>query len=216
MNSFLSKSSMHSFNNKDLRTRAVKVINGRILRNHTFVNEDLWIKGGRIIDPQCRFWDAQRSGELEPADEVIDARGAIVAPGFIDIQINGAFGIDFSDPCITKEEVDFVAANLVRYGVTGFLPTVVSSQPNVYRTVTKILEPKPFVAETSQPNVPDLVVPSKRAFGMGVLADPTSKGAINLGIHLEGPFMNKKQKGAHEVAAIAAPKTGYDALVVRR
>ncbi|KAI8967293.1 hypothetical protein BDF20DRAFT_908495 [Mycotypha africana] len=73
--------------------KITKIINARILRDHEIVNDSyLWIQDGKIIDAFNSFFKYNR----EP-DEIIDAQGAIVAPGFIDLQINGAFGIDFSD-----------------------------------------------------------------------------------------------------------------------
>src|SRR5688500_5699857 len=49
-----------------------------------------------------------------------------LAPGFTDLQLNGAFGHDFtSDPSTSWE----VAAQLPRYGVTAFLPTIITSPP---------------------------------------------------------------------------------------
>jgi N-acetylglucosamine-6-phosphate deacetylase len=39
-----------------------------------------------------------------------------VSAGFIDIQLNGAFGIDFSNPDITPEKIDEVARGLLQYG----------------------------------------------------------------------------------------------------
>lgn len=48
--------------------------------------------------------------------QVIDAKNCIVSPGFIDIQINGAYGYDFSDPTITLEQVYHVTRNLLAVG----------------------------------------------------------------------------------------------------
>lgn len=45
---------------------------------------DVWVQGGKIIEPLKLFYQEKRS-----ADTTIDCRGLIVAPGFIDIQING-------------------------------------------------------------------------------------------------------------------------------
>ena len=61
------------------------------------------------------------------ADEVINARNRIVCPGFIDIQINGAFGYDFSDPSITKEQINHVCRNLLSSGCTAICPTIITS-----------------------------------------------------------------------------------------
>jgi len=54
----------------------------------------------------------------------LDATGLTVVPGFIDIQINGAFGSDFTeDPDAIWE----VGARLPETGVTAFCPTIITS-----------------------------------------------------------------------------------------
>jgi len=52
-----------------------------------------------------------------------------IVPGLVDIQLNGAFGVDFSDP---SADVGGAATSLPSTGVTAFLPTVVSSGPEAY------------------------------------------------------------------------------------
>ena len=56
-------------------------------------------------------------------------RVPVIAPGLIDIQINGAFGQDFSDP---HSDLGIVCRSLPQHGVTAFLPTVVSSARDRY------------------------------------------------------------------------------------
>src|SRR5438132_886202 len=61
-----------------------------------------------------------------PGARRLPADGLLLAPGFIDLQINGAFGSDFTaEPSAIWE----VGARLPEYGVTAFLPTVVTSPP---------------------------------------------------------------------------------------
>ena len=55
---------------------------------------------------------------------MIDAAGQIVAPGFIDLQLNGALGDDFTED---PETIWRVAAALPQWGVTAFLPTIITS-----------------------------------------------------------------------------------------
>lgn len=47
--------------------------------------EDLWVREGRVLDPEKLFFEERRV-----ADERRDCGGCILAPGFIDVQINGA------------------------------------------------------------------------------------------------------------------------------
>lgn len=115
--------------------KITKIINGRLLRNHEIVeNSYIYIQDGKIIDAFHSFFDEQR----EP-DHIIDAKGAIVSPGFIDLQINGAFGIDFSDYEGSEEklakDIAIVANGLLQNGCTAFCPTVVTSAPEVYSKV---------------------------------------------------------------------------------
>lgn len=63
-----------------------KFINCRILKNHQLLNDQLWVKDGIIIDPHEAFY----TKKLVPLN-VIDCKGAILSPGFIDLQINGMY-----------------------------------------------------------------------------------------------------------------------------
>jgi N-acetylglucosamine-6-phosphate deacetylase len=72
---------------KRKRPEAGKVIqfwNCRLLRNHKLIEDDLWIRDGIILDPYVVFFDENVS-----ADVKIDCKGLIIAPGYIDVQING-------------------------------------------------------------------------------------------------------------------------------
>ncbi|XP_058129812.1 N-acetylglucosamine-6-phosphate deacetylase isoform X1 [Anopheles ziemanni] len=139
--------------------------NCRILRNHQLVQDDLWVRDGKIIDPEKVFFD-----EKGQADVQIDCQGAIVAPGFIDLQINGGYGVDFSFDVQTVElGVAKVAKGLLAHGVTSFCPTLVTSPPETYHSVL--------------PKIP------RSAGG--------HHGATVLGCHVEGPFINTNKKGAH-------------------
>uniref|UniRef100_A0A3Q1B018 N-acetylglucosamine-6-phosphate deacetylase n=1 Tax=Amphiprion ocellaris TaxID=80972 RepID=A0A3Q1B018_AMPOC len=140
-------------------------INCRILRDHKLQREDLWVREGRILDPEKLFFD-----ELGYADERVDCEGSIIAPGFIDVQINGGYGIDFSR---VSEDVSggvsFVAKKILEHGVTSFCPTLVTSPAAIYHKV-----------------LPQVKVHNGGQHGAGVL-----------GFHLEGPFISAEKKGAH-------------------
>ncbi len=107
--------------------------------------------------------------------QTIDASGLLLTPGFIDLQINGAFGHDFnSDPA----SIWPAAAKLPRYGVTAFLPTIITS---------------PLETVTAAQDV------------MAGSAPVPVEGAAPLGLHLEGPFLNPEKRGAHNPAYLRKP-----------
>lgn len=122
------------------KPRITKFTNCRLVTpNNRLVEQDLWVDSlsGKILQDQVAFYELH----LSP-DEVIDLGGRILAPGLIDVQLNGAQGFDFSVPQSTKEEYDeglrMVNRGLARTGVTAYLPTVVSSTPEVYWKVCPV------------------------------------------------------------------------------
>ncbi|XP_043468812.1 N-acetylglucosamine-6-phosphate deacetylase [Leptopilina heterotoma] len=140
--------------------------NCRILRNGQILMEDLWVRDGKIIDPEKIFYDEQ----IIP-DYVIDCQDALISPGYIDLQVNGGFGVDFSHNIDNVEVgINKVAKNLLEHGVTAFCPTIVTSSKETYRKVL------PKITRTNG----------------GI------SGAAILGVHVEGPFISPRKKGAHE------------------
>lgn len=69
---------------------------------------------------------------LESVEEQITspAQGTFVAPGFIDIQVNGYAGVDFCDPKAPFEAIDYAIEVLLSKGVTRFFPTVITNSPS--------------------------------------------------------------------------------------
>lgn len=122
-------------------TYITKFTNCRVLKHDTpdLIEQDLWIdsRSGKILRDQVAFYELH----LAP-DEVIDLGGRILAPGLIDVQLNGAQGFDFSVPQGSRELYDdglrLVNRGLAVTGVTSYLPTVVSSTPEVYWEVCPV------------------------------------------------------------------------------
>ncbi|KAJ5449719.1 N-acetylglucosamine-6-phosphate deacetylase [Penicillium daleae] len=168
--------------------RITKFTNCRLVRGSSLVEQDLWIDSltGKILKDQEAFYELH----LSP-DEIIDLGGRILAPGLIDTQLNGAQGFDFSVPCASKNEYDqglrLVNQGLARTGVTSYLPTIVSSTPEVYWQVLPSLGP---TAATHRPQ----------------------DGAESLGAHVEGPFINPNRNGVHKPDVLRAAQT-YDDLL---
>jgi len=64
-----------------------------------------------------------QSGELTTGNPVY------IAPGFIDDQINGYAGIDFSGDNFSPDDLYKAATEIWKTGVTTFLPTLVTNRP---------------------------------------------------------------------------------------
>jgi N-acetylglucosamine-6-phosphate deacetylase len=58
--------------------------NCQILHDHAIITEDFWVRDGKIVDPEKVFFDEKISADVQ-----IDCKGALIAPGFLDLQING-------------------------------------------------------------------------------------------------------------------------------
>lgn len=109
----------------------------------------------------------------------------VLAPGLIDLQVNGYFGVDLAD--VDPGGWGHIAARLPETGVTAFLPTFVSAP------------------------VPVLAAALRRATE---LVPKIDGGARVLGVHVEGPFLSPRRKGAHEEAWLVDPDPeSVDALV---
>lgn len=106
-----------------------------------------------------------------------DYSGCIISPGFIDIHIHGGWGYDFIDADISGIKV--VADNLIKHGITGFLPTLSCAPINIL-----IKSIKTIIAAISE-----------------------LKSSKILGINIEGPFLNKKMKGGLNDKYILLPNT---------
>ncbi|HEU4835269.1 MAG TPA: N-acetylglucosamine-6-phosphate deacetylase [Pyrinomonadaceae bacterium] len=126
-----------------------------VLPDREAKNASVLIAGGKIA-----------SLETESADEVIDLSGTILLPGFIDVHIHGAVGIDVMEA--TPDGLREVSNYLASQGVTSWLPTLVPGSDENYASVA---------AAVSE-----------------CLHD--GEGARVLGLHYEGPFVNTAQCGA--------------------
>jgi len=103
------------------------------------IAQDLWVSSltGKIVRSQEVFY-----GQNATPDATIDLGGRIISPGLIDVQLNGAFGFNFSqipeEPLSYGKTLRQMNKLLVQTGVTSYLPTVTSSEKDVYHLVRSI------------------------------------------------------------------------------
>ena len=129
----------------------------------------------------------------------------ILSPGFIDLQINGCHGIDFSNPSLSQEDVIQVMEVLPMYGVTSFCPTIISSSRKLYRRNIDIIGNLCFQHQNDGQggNNDDDDDSSDCDHGQNGEYNNNNKGGAKiLGLHLEGPFFAKSKKGAHDAKFI--------------
>jgi len=158
------------------------LVNGRIFGAQGWLTAHaVLITDGRITgllpedDAQVRAAVAAR--------EAHDLQGALLLPGFIDLQVNGGGGVLFNDEP-TVEGIRAIGAAHRRHGTTGFLPTLISDDPSVVaRAIAAVQE----------------------AIAQGV------PGVM--GIHIEGPYLNQLRKGVHNPALIRPADTDIVALL---
>jgi N-acetylglucosamine-6-phosphate deacetylase len=107
----------------------------------------------------------------KPHGTTRDLGGGLLAPGYIDVQVNGGGGVLFNDDP-TPEGIAAIAAAHRAYGTVGLLPTLVTDAREVMEAA---------IAATRE---------ARRAT------------PATLGVHLEGPFLDPRRKGAHELKYI--------------
>jgi len=105
---------------------------------------------------------------------------AAIFPGFVDLQVNGFLGVDFSSPDLTADDFRRACRAVLEAGTAAFLPTMITSPMDVYRRNLALM------AEIS--------------------ASPEFRGRV-LGLHLEGPFISAQPGavGAHHAGWVRAP-----------
>src|ERR671913_1567440 len=84
-----------------------------------------------VVVREGRIVNLERSPRPEDLPEDSREFTGLLCPGFIDLQINGAFGADIGPDA---EAIRTLVAKLPTTGVTSFLPTLISSPPERYET----------------------------------------------------------------------------------
>lgn len=135
---------------------AAKVFDGkRLLIDHAVIVED-----GTITA-------IEKTGSVDPSFQ-----GGILAPAFVDLQVNGGGGI-MLDGDADAGRIAAICATHILLGCGGILPTLIT----------------------------DSVDATRRVIAAGIAAAQANVPGF-LGLHLEGPHLDPRRKGAHDAALI--------------
>jgi N-acetylglucosamine-6-phosphate deacetylase len=146
----------------------------------TVTGDCLALSGGRLLTPDgllndhALVLDGGKIKAIVPADNIPpgcpieDLAGHLLAPGFIDTQVNGGGGVLFNDAPTVQGIAAIGRAHRV-FGTTGFLPTLITDDLPVMNQAMRAVE---AAIEAGVPGV--------------------------LGIHLEGPYLAPARCGVHD------------------
>jgi N-acetylglucosamine-6-phosphate deacetylase len=146
----------------------------------TLIAADRLIAHGRVLGPgyvrvESGIIAEVREGRPEGSPDLALAGGTLV-PGLVDLQVNGYYGHDMVD----ADEAGWhtVVRRLPETGVTAFLPTFITA-------------PVKLLADALRRTA--ALIPGLPA------------GSRVLGVHLEGPFLSEKRRGAHNADHLIDP-----------
>jgi len=153
----------------------------------------LAIVGGKVVTPseviedgvvlcedgEVRFVGSASDAAPEAGSQVVDARGQTVMPGFIDTHFHGSGGDDVMAG--GAEGIRRISRALLRFGTTGYLATTIAARHS------------------------ELMQTVEDAIAAERAVENDGPAAALLGLHIEGPYISLKFKGAQPVAGIRDP-----------
>lgn len=171
------------------------------------MTNELILAGARVFDGTFWFENAvlkivdgkvaslEAAEHLPKGDHVVDVRGQLIVPGFIDLQVNGGGGVLLNEDR-SVAGLSAICAAHAKFGTTALLPTLITDRPEI-------------VTET--------LLAGKGAKQQNV--------AGFLGLHMEGPHLSLAKKGAHDpqlvrkmteadAEELAAAKRDLDVLLI--
>ena len=146
--------------------------NGRIYTGHDVLDNHAVVIADGKIERVCL------AAELPANMETRDLDGASLAPGFIDLQLNGCGGVQFNDSleAISVKTLEIMQKANEKSGCTSYLPTLITCSDDYMK------------------------------HGINVMRDYLKKYPHQaLGLHLEGPYLSPLKKGTHNPAFIRKP-----------
>ena len=154
-----------------LLLNGIRILMPHVLTNLTLLSDGQRQEGWEIAFEGEIITQVGPAGSCRSRGNVQDLNGCIVAPGFIDLQVNGAGGVLFQH-APNPLTIDTMVAALRRLGVTSFLPTLTASSPEKLAEAVSTI--RHCMAEHS--------------------------GTV-LGLNMEGPFINPQKAGMADASA---------------
>lgn len=146
-----------------------------IIKNAHVVSPDVEIANGSILIDGDRIKAVSQGSAAPAADEVFDAAGRLVVPGFIDMHIHGGMG--YETTTIDPKAMPAIAEAKMKEGVTSFCPTTLTLPNDMLSESLALIE----------------AYRRKPAFTKVI------------GTHLEGPYVNRECLGAQNPAFVRVP-----------
>ncbi len=146
------------------------LLNARLILGDEIVDDKILLFDTKIIDIVDDIM-LSNSDEIE----IIDAKGAYVSAGFIDLHIHGSGGADVMDA--THQALEILSTTLLQTGTTSFLATTMTMSTQAIDNALQNIQ-----------NYSSKVT-----------------GANIIGIHLEGPFINVSKHGAQDKNYVQTP-----------
>ena len=145
---------------------------GRIYTGHEILDDHAIVIANGLIERVCPL------AELPPEIEQRSLNGAVISPGFIDVQLNGCGGVQFNDTAdaVTVETLEIMQKANEKSGCTSYLPTLITSSDDLMKQGIRVM--REYLAK--HPNQA-------------------------LGLHLEGPWLNMVKKGTHNPDYVRKP-----------
>lgn len=143
------------------------IISSKIFTGEKVIeNKVIVIENGKIISLQS---------EIPDEANIVDLKGKNIAPGLIDIQVNGGEKYYFSQ-FPNQETLHDMSDACYKYGTSFFLPTLISSKHDgIFQAIEAVKNFK------------------------------NTNGSVVLGMHLEGPYFNPEKRGAHNKDIVRKP-----------
>ncbi len=132
------------------------------------------LKNSNILISKDKIIDIVNDNKIPSKYKKIDLKGLSIAPGFIDLQLNGCGGLQFNDD-ISPNTLNIMFQTSLQFGTTNILPTLITCSDNDMKKALEVT----YEYKKTNHNI--------------------------LGLHLEGPYINKIKKGIQNEQFIRKP-----------